>query len=250
MMLISLVALVLNHINTTCRHLIILKEASAGSTWFTEELNGIAGVHLIPQLFTIAHAKLPAAKAWTRMTDLADSPCRAGMVVTGFTTNPVWLTTMPNFTWAPLKGLKDVYLATWTRSNFVRRAFSQLNYKYSCQLHNARSEAVQAKCAQPYSVQKWELLKAMEAAACKNSDIRAMAGDLAYPESAHHMTYEEFETDKDAVLLSLVRYLQLPPDAAPVHSVSRMQCAVCKFAVTQSMASSRKVLCKDFVRML
>eukprot|EP00326_Haptolina_ericina_P031424 CAMPEP_0181171982 /NCGR_PEP_ID=MMETSP1096-20121128/2208_1 /TAXON_ID=156174 ORGANISM="Chrysochromulina ericina, Strain CCMP281" /NCGR_SAMPLE_ID=MMETSP1096 /ASSEMBLY_ACC=CAM_ASM_000453 /LENGTH=300 /DNA_ID=CAMNT_0023259683 /DNA_START=103 /DNA_END=1005 /DNA_ORIENTATION=+ len=224
--MISLVALVLpclNHINTTCQHLIILKEPSAGSTWFTEELNGITGVHLIPQLFTSRDiGNLTSAKAWKRMMDLADSPCHAGTVVTGFTQNPTHrvLTTMPNFTWMPLKGLKDVHLATWTRSNFVRRAFSILNYD-SCRSHNVRSEAVQAECAKPYSVQKWKLLETMKDAACNNSYIRAMAGDFAYPKSAHHMTYEEFETDKDAVLLSLMRYLQLPPDAAPVHSRKR-----------------------------
>ena len=71
--MISLVALVLpclNHINTTCQHLIILKEPSAGSTWFTEELNGITGVHLIPQLFTSRDiGNLTSAKAWKRMMD-------------------------------------------------------------------------------------------------------------------------------------------------------------------------------------
>jgi hypothetical protein len=46
----------------TCRHLVLLKEASAGSTWFTEQLNVPGGRAGAARLDAPPHAPSPVAQ--------------------------------------------------------------------------------------------------------------------------------------------------------------------------------------------
>lgn len=215
--------------NRTCLNLVIFKEPSAGSTWFTDELNGIKGVHVIQQLFTTRESdrNVTAASAWQRMRDLATTCDEHGPVISGFTQNPenIALTSLPDFTFTRFRELhKDdnVYLATWTRRNFVRRAFSILGFRYTCNLHNVVSAEQQAKCAQPYHAPERDLLAEIAFAACNNSRILALAEAVASPKRLHHMTYEEFKYDEDAALMDLLGgRLQLPSATALVHSRRR-----------------------------
>ena len=217
--------------NQTCRHLVILKEPFSGSTWFTEELNGIAGVRLKPQLFTAREVSaLTAAKALDTMSNLMFSQCHTHTVVTGFTQNPelVALKNLQGFNLTSLRapgprapGPTTVHYASWTRSNFVRRAFSIIGYRKTCQLHNVRTVAEQERCSLPYHVDEHYLLNELKLAACNNSQVRSLAEALAHPRSALHMTYEDFKKDNNAVLRGLLDFLQLPSLAASVSSRRR-----------------------------
>ena len=198
---------------TRCRHLVLLKSPYAGSTWFTDELTKISGVHLIAQLFAGKDAGASSEAVREKMANVLRAPCARAQSVAGFTQNPTHsiVANLTGFDWRFLREAKDVFFATWTRGNVVHRTFSQLSFDQSCHEHNTRSAAAQARCqSATYAVDRGELLRELWKAACERAHILALGEALARPGRAHDMLYEDFVGDDGGVLRELLRFLDLP----------------------------------------
>lgn len=76
-----------------CRHIMMLKEPSAGSVWFTDMLNTIEGVKITPELIrATGRGKFPgvldAEKARKKFESILVAPCGPNMRVVGLSQNP------------------------------------------------------------------------------------------------------------------------------------------------------------------
>lgn len=196
-----------------CRHVVIMKMPRTGSTWFTEALNGIPGVHIEGQLLD-CHEKggQPVKAVHKKMVEPLQKPCGEKHTVLGYSQNPEHTcvsSLKSNFTF--LRHVEDVRFVSWTRTNFVHRAFSVLNVK-KCHMYVTTNLAKAEECRNTkYTMSKMKFLSAMEESACSNHDVRAMVSSLAQ-DRALHLVYEDFVRDNDEVLVRLLNFLEVPVD--------------------------------------
>eukprot|EP00418_Pyrodinium_bahamense_P021485 CAMPEP_0179146490 /NCGR_PEP_ID=MMETSP0796-20121207/70738_1 /TAXON_ID=73915 /ORGANISM="Pyrodinium bahamense, Strain pbaha01" /LENGTH=266 /DNA_ID=CAMNT_0020846965 /DNA_START=84 /DNA_END=884 /DNA_ORIENTATION=+ len=190
-----------------------MKMPRTGSSWFHNSLDGIPGFHIKPQLLA-CHKKSgkPAKEARTEMMKPLLTPCKEGHTVSGYTQNPEHQCLRglkSNFTF--LRQVEDVRFVSWTRTNFVHRAFSLLNRK-KCHTFNTATLAKAEECRSvKYTMDKMDFLAAMEKSACSNHDVRAVVSSLGQGR-ALHLVYEDFVRDNDKVLTRLLNFLEVPVD--------------------------------------
>lgn len=204
-----------------CHRIVILKQACSGSSWFTEELNGIRGVNITAQLYwpigaQNKHVPKTAGEALAAMKRRLFQSCDAAVGVTGFTQNPDHkvLKQLHGFNFTSLKHQLGgrIHYATWLRSNFVLSAFSSISKGNNmrnarCKTHNLRNASQAAFCSRrKYHVSRHNLLSSLRQYACAYANTVALGRSLG----AHMIQYEAFVHDQRGTLRQFLDFLELP----------------------------------------
>lgn len=212
------------HRSESCRHVVIFKEPSSGSSWFSDELNKLKGVSVRTELYTARDAKngmVREKNARDKMTHEVTKRCKDGKQIHGFTQNPNHdVLTAIGFDFSFLKDLHHIHYAGWFRSNFVLRAFSSVSRDskivagiIGCTNHNSHDEKHAKACMEKkYTADRIQLLNSITGCACDNARIVSLVENLTLttPRKPLLMLYEEFASDQETGLNEFLNFLEIP----------------------------------------
>mmetsp|Transcript_28211 Transcript_28211/g.47444 ORF Transcript_28211/g.47444 Transcript_28211/m.47444 type:complete len:309 (-) Transcript_28211:39-965(-) len=202
-----------------CKHLMIWKFPSSGSSWFTECIDSLPGIDIKQELYVSKNAGVSRQVILKEMDDYLSRPCAK---VTGFSQHIFHdVLTTSNFSFVNLahtqiKHKHPIYLLIWSRTNVVQRTLSIMSTSI-CGSHNTKSESAAKACSElTYRVDIKKFVDLLVEYVCHLEDTWKIARDFAEikPVYLHEMQYEDFVMDPAHELEKMYFFLGLTPDAA------------------------------------
>lgn len=220
------------HSPRMCRF-IIFKEATSGSTWFTDTINHLKTrkvggkevdkvVDLRGEFFNHYKDNLNQAEVIAAFDKVANVHCGMSSKLVGYTQNACHQRVSANDNWNFLRKY-DVPVLGWLRSNIIHRAFGQLKLRSEipgCPKHNTQSASAAEKCASgKYIVKPDELYWMIVHSTCENARIVHFVHEASNTSVPYFMTYEKFNQDQTLETRKMLEHLKVDTKAIDFGSL-------------------------------